>query len=140
MSVGKRSKYQVAKSRPIVFERDHETCIVSGTIWETIQPCMGIMTLQHRVGRGMGGSAKWDAPNCLVTMCVVHNTLIESSFEFRNYCERNGISILRRIADRMDISGIPVRYSDGWYLLAGNSRFPIPEATAEAVISDLYDE
>lgn len=140
MSIGKRSKYQLAKSRPIVFERDNEQCVVAGTIWETIQPCIGVLTLQHRVGRGMGGSAKWDAPNCLVTMCVVHNTLIESSYEFRSFCERNGFSILRRIADRMDISGIPVRYADGWYLLAGNSRFPIPEATAEAVISDLYDE
>lgn len=139
MSVGRRSKYQVAKSRPIVFARDQETCVVAGTIWETIQPCMGVLTLQHRVGRGMGGSAKWDAPNCLVTMCVVHNTLIESSYEFRSYCERNGLAIRRAVADRMDISGIPVRYSDGWYLLAGSSRFPIPEATAEAVISDLYD-
>ena len=139
MSIGKRSKYQLAKSRPIVFERDNEQCVVAGTIWATIQPCMGVLTLQHRVGRGMGGSAKWDAPNCLVTMCVVHNTLIESSYEFRSFCERNGFSILRRVADCMDISGIPVRYADGWYLLAGNSRFPIPEATAEAVISDLYD-
>jgi len=139
VSVGKRSKYQVAKSRPIVFQRDHETCVVSGTIWETIQPCMGILTLQHRVGRGMGGSAKWDAPNCLVTMCIVHNGLIESSHEFRNYCERNGLSIRRAVADRMDVASIPVRYSDGWFLLAGDSRYPISENTAEAVISDLYD-
>ena len=139
MSVGRRSKYQVAKSRPIVFERDQETCVVAGTIWETIQPCMGILTLQHRVGRGMGGSAKWDAPNCLVTMCIIHNGLIESSYEFRNYCERNGLSILRRVADRVDVASIPVRYADGWFLLAGNSRYPISENTAEAVISDLYD-
>lgn len=139
-SIGKRSKFQVAKSRPIVFERDGGVCVVSGTIWGTIQPCMGILTLQHRVGRGMGGSAKWDAPNCLVTMCVVHNGLIESSYEFRNYCERNGLSILRRIADRVDVASIPVRYSDGWYLLAGDSRFPIPDAAAEAVIAELYDD
>ncbi len=139
MSIGKRSKYQVAKSRPIVFERDQETCIVAGSIWETIQPCMGVLTLQHRVGRGMGGSAKWDAPNCLVTMCVVHNGLIESSREFRLYCERNGLSVLRRVADRVDVSSIPVRYSDGWHLLSGGQRFPISEATAEAVMADLYD-
>lgn len=139
MSIGRKSKYQLAKSRPIVFERDQETCVVAGTIWETIQPCMGILTLQHRVGRGMGGSAKWDAPNCLVTMCVVHNGLIESSYEFRNFCERNGLSILRRVADRVDVASIPIRYADGWFLLSGNARFPISETTAEAVISDLYD-
>ena len=139
MSVGRRSKYQVAKSRPIVFERDQEQCIVAGTIWETIQPCMGVLTLQHRVGRGMGGSAKWDAPNCLVTMCIIHNGLIESSYEFRNYCERNGLAIRRAVADRMDVASIPVRYSDGWFLLSGDSRYPISENTAEAVISDLYD-
>ena len=139
MSVGRKSKYQLAKSRPIVFERDQEQCIVAGSIWETIQPCMGVLTLQHRVGRGMGGSARWDAPNCLVLMCVQHNGLIESSYEFRNYCERNGLSIRRAVADRVDVASIPVRYSDGWFLLAGDSRFPIPEVTAEAIISDLYD-
>lgn len=139
MSIGKRSKYQLVKSRPIVFERDQERCIVAGTIWETIQPCMGVLTLQHRVGRGMGGSAKWDAPNCLVLMCVTHNGLVESSREFRLFCERNGLSILRRVADRVDVASIPVRYSDGWFLLSGDSRFPISENTAEAVISDLYD-
>jgi len=139
VSIGKRSKYQLVKSRPIVFERDQEQCIVAGTIWETIQPCMGVLTLQHRVGRGMGGSAKWDAPNCLVTMCIIHNGLIESSHEFRNYCERNGLAIRRAVANRMDVSSIPVRYSDGWFLLAGDSRYPISENTAEAVISDLYD-
>ena len=139
MSIGKRSKYQLVKSRPIVFQRDQEQCIVAGTIWETIQPCMGVLTLQHRVGRGMGGSAKWDAPNCLVTMCIIHNGLIESSYEFRNYCERNGLAIRRAVADRMDIASIPVRYADGWFLLSGYSRYPISENTAEAVISDLYD-
>jgi len=139
VSIGRRSKYQLVKSRPIVFERDQEQCIVAGTIWETIQPCMGVLTLQHRVGRGMGGSAKWDAPNCLVTMCIIHNGLIESSYEFRNYCERNGLAIRRAVADRMDVASIPVRYSDGWFLLSGDSRYPISENTAEAVISDLYD-
>ena len=140
MSVGRRSKYQLVKSRPVVFERDQGRCVVSGTIWETIQPCMGVLTLQHRVGRGMGGSAKWDAPNCLLLMCVTHNGLVESSREFRLFCERNGLSILRRVADRVDVSSIPVRYADGWHLLAGDSRFPISEVTAEAVMSDLYDE
>ena len=140
MSVGRRSKYQLVKSRPVVFERDQGRCVVSGTIWETIQPCMGVLTLQHRVGRGMGGSAKWDAPNCLLLMCMTHNGLVESSREFRLFCERNGLSILRRVADRVDVSSIPVRYADGWFLLAGDLRFPISEATAEAVMSDLYDE
>jgi hypothetical protein len=72
-------------------------------------------------------------------MCIIHNGLIESSYEFRNYCERNGLAIRRAVADRMDVASIPVRYSDGWFLLSGNSRYPISENTAEAVISDLYD-
>ena len=139
MSVGRRSKYQLAKSRPIVFERDNEQCVVRGTIWETIQPCMGVMTVQHRVGRGMGGSAKWDEPKHLVTMCVVHNGLIESSAEFRNYCERNGLSILRRVADRVDACSIPVRYADGWYLLSGTERYLVADQTAEAIIEELYE-
>jgi hypothetical protein len=72
-------------------------------------------------------------------MCVIHNGLVESSHEFRNYCDRNGISIRRAVADRMDVASIPVRYSDGWFLLSGDSRFAISETTAEAVISELYD-
>lgn len=140
MSVGRRSKYQIAKSRPIVFQRDQETCIVAGTIWETIQPCMGVLTLQHRVGRGIGGSAKWDSPNCLLLMCVQHNSLVESSREFRLFCERNGFSILRRVADRTDVSRIPVRYSFGWHLLSGDGKYPISETTAETMMQEVYGD
>ena len=138
-SIGKRSKFQVAKSRPIVFERDGGECVIVGSIWETIQPCAGILTVQHRVGRGAGGSALWDEPKHLLTMCVLHNVLAEQSAEFANYCQRNGVSVPRWAATQFDVQSIPVRYRDGWFLLSGGQRFPVSDQTAEAMITELYD-
>jgi hypothetical protein len=116
------------RSRKIVFTRDHDECVVVGSIWQTLQPCGGPLTVQHRVGRGMGGSKKYDAPEYLVAMCLLHNGLAESSATFAAYCTRNGLS------------RIPVRYHDSWYLLSGDMRFRIPDATAVDMMVELYGD
>ena len=70
MTIGRRSRSNVSKSRPVVFRRDGRECVVAG-LWESVKwPCAGGLTVQHRRGRGMGGSAVWDEPDCLVAMCV----------------------------------------------------------------------
>jgi len=138
VSVGKKSRASVARNRVKVFARDGFECVMAGSFWAVMQSCGGGATVQHRVGRGMGGSAKWDEPPYLVSMCYHHNALIESSAEFRNYCERNGISIRRAYMDRWRIEQIPIRYNDGWFLLSADRRVPITERLAIAVFEEMY--
>lgn len=140
LSIGKRSRAQVAAVREQVFDRDDHICVVQGSIWGTVQPCGGGLTIQHRVGRGMGGSAQFDAPSSLLAMCAVHNGLAEASSEFAKYCQRNGLSIPRRVAAMFPISRIPARYSDGWYLLDGLNRHAIPDGVAVDLMAEIYGE
>lgn len=140
MSIGKRSRAQVAKVRASVLDRDDHICIVQGSIWSTVQPCGGGLTIQHRVGRGMGGSAQFDAPSSLLAMCAFHNALAESSAEFAKYCQRNGLSIPRRVAALFPIARIPARYSSGWFLLDGLNRYPIPDSVAVDLMAEIYGE
>ena len=69
MSIGKRSRRQVDKSRPEVFKRDGHICVADGLFEAVKWPCVGGLTIQHRRTKGMGGSALGDAPEALVTMC-----------------------------------------------------------------------
>ena len=140
MSIGKRSKSQVEKSRPVVYERDDRRCVVRGTIWAILQPCGGSLTLQHRVGKGAGGSALFDAPAFLVSMCNLHNTLQPKSAEFAEFCARNGYTLRRSLAEQHPISRVPIRYPDGWQLLSGDGRFAISETTAAELMEAIYGE
>lgn len=98
------------------------------------------MGVQHRVGKGAGGSNLFDTPAHLVTMCNNHNRLVEDLAEFKNYCERNGISIRRHYATQHLISRIPIRYVDGWFLLDGGNRFAISETTANVLMEEIYGD
>jgi hypothetical protein len=138
MALGKQSKKNVAAVRDAVFSRDQETCVIAGSIWQSLTPCAGGLTIQHRVGRGSGGSALYDAPNHLLAMCAIHNSLQTASSEFDKYCKRNGISVRRSIAKQWSMSRIPVRYYDGWYLLDGLNRYPVPDRTAEDLMEEIY--
>jgi hypothetical protein len=140
VSIGRRSKSQVEKSRPIVYERDARRCVVQGSIWATLEPCGGSLSLQHRVGRGAGGSALYDSPAFLVSMCILHNQLQTSSAEFAEFCTRNGYSLRRSLAEQHPISRVPIRYSDGWQLLSGDGRFAISETTAAELMEAIYGE
>jgi hypothetical protein len=136
MSIGKKSKSQVTASRPIVYERDGRKCVAQGTLW----PCHGSITLQHRVGKGAGGSAQYDAPAFLVCMCGHHNSLAESSADFANFCVQNGYSLRRSLAEQHPIARVPIRYPDGWHLLSGNIRSEISESTAIDLMAEIYGE
>jgi hypothetical protein len=138
MSIGKKSKAQVEKSRPIVYARDGKRCVVWGSIWEST--CGGAMTLQHRVSRGMGGSALYDAPAFLTTMCAIHNAMAEAAPDFAEFCRLNGWTLRRNFAERHPISRVPIRYPDGWQLLSGDGRFAISENTARELMEEIYGE
>lgn len=140
MSVGRKSKAQVEKVRQVVYDRDSHMCVVRETLWATLEPCGGGLSLQHRVGRGMGGSALYDSAPFLVAMCFLHNGLAESSAEFANFCTRNGFSLRRSLAEQHPIGRVPIRYPDGWQLLSGEGRFAISETTANELMEEIYGE
>lgn len=116
-TLGKRSRTQVERNRDGIFLRDDYRCVVANTSWTKLIPCAGGLTIQHRIGRGMGGSAKFDTPTHLLTMCAVHNALETANGKFHNTCVRNGWSVPRN--RELDPSEIPVAYPDGnWYQLS----------------------
>jgi hypothetical protein len=110
-SIGRQSAANVDRIRERIFERDEGTCVAGPA------SCVGGLTVQHAIGRGMGGSAALDHPSLLRTMCSGHNGLIEQSAEFRVVAEINGWAI-RRFAASVDVLAVPVRYPGArWFLL-----------------------
>lgn len=138
MGIGKKSKRQVDAIRQTVFDRD-DGCVVVGSSWGRLVACGGGMTVQHRVARGMGSSAKYDSAEFLLTMCAVHNQLETASAEFRSLCERNGWSMPRWVPARYAVHQVPARYPDGWYFLnSTGQRVAISDRFAVALIDDIY--
>lgn len=138
MSIGRRSKAQVAVSRPIVYKRDGRCCVVDGLFEAVRWPCAGGLTVQHRRGKGMGGSALGDDPKALISFCHFHNLLETADADFAKACIQNGWAVPRWVADQHNFNKIPVKYCDGWYLLDGSERFLIPEHTALDMMADIY--
>jgi hypothetical protein len=137
VSVGKKSRAQVEKARQGVYERDQGVC-VSKAIYG---PCDDSVTIQHRVGRGMGGSALFDAdPGYLLTMCATHNMLETADAEYHRLCKALGWSVPRWVPDRWSISEVPVFYWDGWHYLVGFDRVPTSEKLAQERLLEIYGE
>lgn len=128
-TIGQRSTAAVNERREQVFLRDDYQCVVKGTAAALIEPCRGPNTIQHRVGKGAGGSALFDSYAHLVTMCWGHNIFAEADAEFAAACLANGWSVPRNWVG-LDLSRIPVRYHSGVYLLDHDTwdRLWIPEA------------
>lgn len=140
MAIGKKSRKQVEAIRQTVYERDNHECVVRGSLWAMLHPCGGSLTIQHRVTRGMGGSAQYDDAPFLLAMCSIHNGLEPASAEFRAFCERQGYSIPRWAAEQTPISRIPVKYEDSWYLLSTAGKHRIPEPVAVELMVDIYGD
>ena len=133
-SIGQRSRQQVSALRDMLYLRDDYRCCVSGTDAGLTSPCEGPVTVQHRVGKGAGGSALFDGPEYLITMCLSHNVRAESSAEFARTCRANGWSVRRN--GLVDVAKVPALYRDGWYLLDtdGCSRQRIHPSIAEKLM------
>lgn len=135
LSVGKKSRSQVEKARKGVYERDQGVC-VSRAIYG---PCDDSVTIQHRVGRGMGGSAKFDTePGFLLTMCGLHNMLETADADYHRLCQELGWSVPRWVPDQWSISEVPVYYWDGWHYLIGFDRVPTSDMVAKRKMKDIY--
>ena len=107
-SIGRTSALQVDRIRERIFDRDERACLAAGRL------CDGPLTIQHAVGRGMGGSARLDYPSLLRTLCWMHNGLIEIDAGFRDLAEINGWAI-RRFATT---TAVPVLYPGArWFTL-----------------------
>jgi len=136
VSVGKQSKLNLAKKRRIVFVRDAETCVAQGVYGF----CGGDLTLQHRAGRGMGGSASMDGFENLVTMCQIHNELDTASADFHRLCVKLGWSMPRWVFEQGFADVVPVWYSRvGWAQLDTTGRVSmIPEQQAKHIMLSVY--
>lgn len=138
MPVGKRSAAQVKKIREQVFERDGNKCLAEGVFGF----CGGPLTIQHRVGRGMGGSAQYDTPAHLITFCQIHNELQTANATFAQICQSRGWSIPRWAVERVIIEVIPCHYpATGWHLLYEDGSVElVPGMEANAMLLALYGE
>jgi hypothetical protein len=134
MSVGRRSKAQVNKVREIVYKRDGHVCVVAHTAYGA--QCSDELTIQHRVTRGMGSSARFDEPKHLLSMCGYHNFLDTADSVFRDFCVARGYSVKRWAA--LDAGVIPVHYSDGWFLLHGDGRVEVSNVEASRLMKEVY--
>jgi hypothetical protein len=111
-TLGQQSKRQVEDNRDGIYLRDGHQCVVAGSMWARLFPCEGKLTIQHGIGRGMGGSAQFDSPECLRTMCFGHNDLQPKNSAFAKECIWMGWAIERNRRG-LDWTLIPVRYPDG---------------------------
>jgi len=137
VSVGKASRRNVEKARQGVYERDGGVCI-SRALYGV---CDDSVTIQHRVGRGMGGSALFDAdPSYLLTMCARHNFLETSNADYHRLCQQLGWSVPRWVPEQWSISEVPVFYWDGWFYLVGFDRVATSDRVAKQKMEEIYGE
>ena len=105
-------------TRERVFERDGYMCVDCGTPYG--------LSVQHRVGRGMGGSKSSDNMSNLLTMCVTHNRLLEADADYAELGREYGWKVHRnRVVAPADV---PVYYRplQAWvYLGDDGSRLTV---------------
>ncbi len=134
-TTGKRSRANVERVRQTVYDRDGNVCVAFGFM----RPCFGDLTIQHRVGRGMGGSAQYDtSPSWLLSLCWGHNVLETENATAREAYRARGWAVSRWVVESWKIDDVPVLYFDGWHLLVHNERLPIDEKVALERIGAIY--
>lgn len=140
MSLGKKSRSQTEKWRKHVYKRDRHECLACQYEWTSGQMGKDQLSMQHRIGRGMGGSALYDKTAAgLITFCIWHNVQETSDAKFRALCVEMGWSVPRWVAaQRWPIECVPVRYHDGWYYLVDTDRVPVDRRTAEERMAEIY--
>jgi len=132
---GKRSKANVERVRQTVYDRDGGLCVARGFM----RPCAGDLTIQHRVGRGMGGSSQYDtSPVWLLSLCWGHNVLETENADAREAYTARGWAVPRWVVNSWDISDVPVCYVDGWHWLGDNERLSVTDQVALERIGAIY--
>lgn len=123
----KASSAEIARARAVVLERDQNTCQRCG-----INVLYRLASIQHRIPRGAGGSAKvWQASN-LALVCgsattpgSCHNWM---EHEDREQAEFDGWLLPKLNAD-IDTEREPLLTIHGWVLLddEGGRQLSIPK-------------
>ncbi|MDO4919906.1 HNH endonuclease [Kocuria sp.] len=112
------------QTRERVFERDGYVCVDCGTPYA--------LTVQHRAGRGMGGSKHLDRMSNLLTMCNVHNCLLEESAKYAETGRELGWKLHRnRLVSPADVPVFHRPLRAWFYLEDDGSRMQV-EAPDEA--------
>lgn len=122
-----------AKQRQMIRERDGNACVACGTTYG--------LTEHHRANRGAGGSKKANVLSNALTMCHVHNGLLESDPEFAAKGRVYGWKCLRHVLAQP--ADIPVWYvmEQAWYLLEDDgSRLRVPEWWQEELTRAAQDQ
>lgn len=114
-SLAKKSKAQVEKVREDIYLRDEYRCLAASHLMD----CFGGITVQHAMGKGMGGSAMFDSPELLRVLCFGHNGRLESEAKLAHRARLAGWS-LKRMDQSIDPLQVPVRYPDGHDYLLGH--------------------
>ncbi len=133
-TIGQRSRQAVSDLREQLLVRDGYACVCTGLVGQDgIDACHGPLTVQHRVGRGAGGSAHFDLPGYLLIMCAWHNVLAERDADFSAVCVTNGWSIPRRNWAVVEPDRVPVLYRDSWYELRLETCWRLPISLEQAL-------
>ena len=100
-----------AKKRNAILERDGWVCVACGTLT--------MLTIHHRINRGMGGSALVDSPAHLLSICNPCNVAFESNADRAEQARAYGYKLAKNAKPPIDPTSVPVKYAmDGnWYLL-----------------------
>jgi len=126
------------KWRKHVYRRDRDRCIACEYLFGRVSDDQ--LTLQHRVSRGMGGSARYDeTPAGLIAFCAGHNLAETAEAKFAGQCRDFGWSVPRWVVDRgWSLEMVPVRYADGWFALENLERVPLSEDLALDRMLEIY--
>lgn len=127
-----------ARVRKAIVARDGEACVVASSAWCAVWPCAGVLTVQHRRGRGMGGAKGAHELENLVLMCAYHNQLETASAVFHRVCLEHGWSVPRWNGS-VEVSSVPV-WNGGWWLLSGADRSALDVVECEARMREVYGD
>lgn len=111
--------------KALVLARDGGRCVLNSRL------CLGeASTVDHRVGRGMGGSRRLNVPHNGVAVCGPCNGLRESDATFQASLVARGIKVLSShdaAKDGRRCLTTPVLYPDGqaWWLTPWGSRVQV---------------
>lgn len=101
-----------ARVRQLIYERDGGQCYHCGTT--------AGLGLQHRIGRGMGGSKLLNLPSNLLTFCNLANTEMEADADAARIARQHGWKLHSFETPYLLVRPVYDRYAQTWFFLDAN--------------------